>query len=70
MFTDQKQYSNGCLGIMVLNYLSAPAADRPSDLCSNTFYFDLQGEDGVPGEDGRKVCGYFFSLCDDPALTG
>lgn len=36
------------------------SADRPLfilfvKICI-TFSFDLQGEDGVPGEDGRKVC--------------
>lgn len=29
----------------------------------NAFRFALQGEDGVPGEDGRKVCGCLL-LCE------
>lgn len=28
----------------------------------NVFGFDSQGEDGVPGEDGRKVCGPFLKF--------
>lgn len=51
---------------MALDYLSASTSLALCTLflfrVSNAFCFDSQGEDGVPGEDGRKVCDCSYGL--------